>query len=171
MRARTRGARFVPHSWGLTEPPKLVCHKPKTASNVLGEATGMQKRHTHGTRMHGDTRVQETELGQEGGESSSALAGFPADQARATLEPDGPKTLDGWDGEHSSVMGNWWWGTSWEGMRLIPDRDNSSSLDGVQLPGRGGEGGPCGSPWAANAPHPALWRLTPAHCMTFWCLY
>lgn len=38
------------HSWGLTEPPKLVHHKPKMVSNVLGEATGMQeKRHTRHT--------------------------------------------------------------------------------------------------------------------------
>lgn len=48
--------------------------------------------------MHKDTQVQGTELGQEGREGSFALAGFPTDQARATLEPNGPKMLNRWDG-------------------------------------------------------------------------
>lgn len=78
--------------------------------------------------MHKDTQVQGTELGQEGREGSFALAGFPTDQARATLEPDGPKMLNRWDGSFQCV-GKPMVGTMWEGMRFILNWDNPSSLE------------------------------------------
>lgn len=64
-----------------------------------------RRRHKHNTHMHRDTRVQGTELGQEVTDGNFALAGFPTDQARATLEPDGPKMLNRWDGSFQCVGG------------------------------------------------------------------
>lgn len=49
--------------------------------------------------------MQGTELGQEAREGNFALAGFPTDQARATLEPDGPKMLNRWDGPFQRIGG------------------------------------------------------------------
>lgn len=56
-----------------------------------------RRRDKHNTHMHKDIQVQGTELGQEAREGNFSLAGFPTDQVRATLEPDGPKMLNRWD--------------------------------------------------------------------------
>lgn len=64
-----------------------------------------RRRDTHGTHMHKYTQVQESR------EGSFALAGFPTDQARATLEPDG-QILNRWDGSFQCVR-RLMAGTSW----------------------------------------------------------
>lgn len=68
----------------------------------LVQQLACRRRVTHDTHMHKDTQVQGTEQGQEG-KDSFALAGFPSDQARATLEPGGPKMLNRRDGSFHHV--------------------------------------------------------------------
>lgn len=64
-----------------------------------------RRRDKHNTHMHRDTQVQGTELGQEVTEGNFTLAGFPTDQARATMEPDGLRMLNRWDGSFQCVQG------------------------------------------------------------------
>lgn len=134
----------VSHSWGLTVPPKLVHHEPQD-SRALGQATGMQKTDTHGTRMHKDTQVH------GGREACHAvpLTDWPSSrQAPNTLNQTG-RVSPGRCGQGRR------WGTrvGGQGAGVHPELHEP-------LPGKGAE--PWGFSWepgqsvAGAPPHPAL---------------
>lgn len=78
------------------------------------------------TKTH---RCRGQSWGRKAGKGSFALAGFPTDQARATLEPDGPKMLNIYDGSFQGVWGLMV-GSLWEGMKeFILNWGNPSRLE------------------------------------------
>lgn len=80
-----------------------------------------RRRDTHSTHMHKYTQVQESR------EGSFALAGFPTDQARATLEPDG-HILNRWDGSFQCVR-RLMAGTLWGRDEVYSELGNPSRLE------------------------------------------